>query len=165
MLLEVFKGKSMSETLRQAIKKKHFSILKQTRGLFWAIYLSPQDKRKRRGRDEDDDEKTSWWFCLSVCLSCFHLELRHFCMPHNRRRTGRKKEGEKVVERRTLLILCVTEVQNTKDERTKRGRARARERERWTFLTWQGREQNITKSTTIYAPGGYKWLAFHQCQK
>ena len=34
-------------------------------------------------------------------------------MPHNRRRTDRRTEES---ESRTLLILCVTEVQNTKDE-------------------------------------------------
>ena len=82
-------------------------------GVFWAIYLSPRDKRKRKKTRKLPNEFVRPAF-ISSCdtLAC--------------RGTGDRKKGRgKVVEWRTLLILRATEVQNTKDEW----------RERWTFLT------------------------------
>ena len=141
----------LSATLRQARKDNcaflDVEILKASRWfrLFRAICLSPRDKRKRvelEGVAEDTTTRkllndfVSLFVSLllprrSVCPA-FISQLRHFCMPHNRRRTGGR--GTEESESRTLLILCATEVQNTKDEwrEGEEGRGRARDRARRT---------------------------------
>ena len=126
----------LSATLRQAMKENcaflEVEILKASRRfrLFRAICLSPRDKRKRvelEGVAEDtttrkllNDFVSLFVSLLPVFCPAFISQLRHFCMPHNRRRTDGRRTEES--ESRTLLILCATEVQNTKDEWREGGR-------------------------------------------
>ena len=103
----------LSATLRQARKDNcaflDVEILKASRRfrLFRAICLSPRDKRKRvelEGVAEDTTTRkllndfVSLFVSLllprrSVCPA-FISQLRHFCMPHNRRRTGGLKRAK-----------------------------------------------------------------------
>ena len=119
----------LSATLRQAMKENcaflDVEILKASRRfrLFRAICLSPRDKRKRvelEGVAEDTTTRkllndfVSLFVSLlprrSVCPA-FISQLRHFCMPHNRRRTDGRRTEES--ESRTLYLFSARQKYKT----------------------------------------------------
>ena len=136
----------LSATLRQAMKENcaflDAEILKASRRfrLFRAICLSPRDKRKRvelEGVAEDTTTRkllndfVSLFVSLllprqSVCPA-FISQLRHFCMPHNRRRTGGRRTEES--ESRTLYLFSARQKYKTQRMNGEREREGGGERE------------------------------------